>query len=72
MNNDDGRSPLAIGYAWSVIISTIALEMTLPALFGFWLDYKFGTLILFTIIGAVLGMITGMTHLIQITKRKMK
>ena len=66
----DTRSPLAIGYEWSVIVSSIGLEMALPPAFGIWLDQKCGTVMLFTVLGAILGMTTAMMHLIQITKNK--
>ena len=71
-NEKDTRSPYAIGYEWSVIVSSIGLEMALPPVFGIWLDQKFGTVIIFTLLGAVLGMITALTHLIQIGKKNNK
>ena len=67
-NKQDGRSPYAVGYEWSVRISTISLEMALPPVFGMWLDSKCGTLVLFTLLGAVFGMTTALIHLIQISK----
>jgi len=63
-----GRSPYAVGYEWSTRISTIALEMALPPVFGMWLDSRCGTLILFTVLGAMFGMTTALIHLIQIGK----
>jgi len=63
-----GRSPYAVGYEWSVRISSIALGMVLPAVFGIWLDAKCGTLILFTVLGAILGMTTALIQLIRIGK----
>ncbi len=70
-HDDDrsGRSPYAIGYEWSVIVSSIAMEMALPPLFGIWLDGKCGTLLLFTVLGAALGMTTALLHLLQIDKK---
>ena len=62
------RSPYAVGYEWSVRISSIGLEMALPPAAGIWLDSRCGTLPLFTILGAVFGMTTAMIHLIQIGK----
>jgi len=68
-NSDpQGRSPYAVGYEWSVRISTIGLEMALPPVFGMWLDSKCGTLVLFTLLGAVFGMTTALIHLIRIGK----
>ena len=66
----DTRSPYAIGYEWSVIISSIGMEMALPPIFGIWLDQKFGTVMIFTLLGAVLGMVTALMHLIQIGKNE--
>ena len=62
------RSPYAVGYEWSVRISSIGLEMALPPAAGIWLDSRCGTLPLFTLLGAVLGMTTALMHLIQIGK----
>ena len=69
-NKHDGRSPYAVGYERSVRISTINLEMALPPVLGMWLDSKCGTLILFTVLGAVFGMTTALFHLIQIGKNR--
>ncbi|MGL6226272.1 MAG: AtpZ/AtpI family protein [Thermoguttaceae bacterium] len=66
----DSRSPLAIGYTWSIIVSSIAFEMVLPILLGFWIDQKLGTLVLFTLLGAVLGMTIALLQLIQLGKPK--
>ena len=68
-NEKDSRSPYAIGYERSVLVSSIGMEMALPPIFGIWLDHKFGTVILFTILGAVLGMTTALIHLVQIGKK---
>lgn len=65
---DDERSSLAVGYQWSIVISTIGMQMTLPALFGYWLDKRLGTVMLFTLLGAVLGMTSGMMQLLKISK----
>jgi len=67
-NDPQERSPYAVGYEWSVRVSSIGLQMALPPVFGIWLDSKCGTLPLFTVLGAVLGMTTGMIHLIQLGK----
>jgi len=72
IQNEDNsdRSPYAVGYEWSVRISTIGLEMALPPVFGMWLDSKCGTLVLFTLLGAVFGMTTALIHLIRIGKNQ--
>ena len=61
---------MAVGYEWSIRVSGIGLEMALPPVFGIWLDAKCGTLILFTVLGAILGMTTALIHLIQLGKQQ--
>ncbi len=62
-------SPISQGYAWSVRVTSIALEMVLPSLGGVWLDAKLGTFILFTLLGAVLGMTTALWSLLKTAKQ---
>lgn len=64
----DGRSPLAIGYAWATRISGIGFEMALPAFLGLWLDRKLGTVALFLILGTFIGMGIGFLQLLRIAK----
>jgi len=52
--------------AWSARITSVALEMALPALGGYWLDGKLATGYLFTVIGAVVGMALGTIGLIRL------
>ena len=66
-NPSDDRSAIARAYGWTAQITTIALEMVLPALGGVWLDKKLGTKFLFLIIGAVLGFVVGFWHLLKLT-----
>lgn len=47
---------------------TISLEMALPAFIGHWLDRKWGTTPWLTALGAILGFITGMSHLLRMAK----
>ena len=47
---------------------TISLEMALPAFLGHWLDGKWGTTPWLTALGAILGFITGMSHLLRMAK----
>lgn len=54
--------------AWVSQITTIGLEMVLPAMLGFWLDGRWGTTPGLTITGAVLGFIVSMNHLLQIAR----
>jgi F0F1-type ATP synthase assembly protein I len=64
----DDRSRQAIAYSWASRIISISLEMVLPGLLGVWLDRKFGTRVLFTVIGFGLGLTLGMTHLLKIAR----
>ena len=52
--------------AWSARITSIALEMALPALGGYWLDGKLATGYLLTVIGALVGMALGTVGLIRL------
>ena len=69
MQDDDTRSPLAIGLSWSVIISGIAIQAVLPCLAGLWLDRKFGTVMAFFFIGLVLGMVSAVMSLLRAVKK---
>ncbi len=64
-----GPSPLSIGLQWATQITTIGLEMALPALGGWWIDQRFGTKPLWTVVLAVLGFIVAMRHLWDLSKR---
>ena len=65
----DERSPMAVAMEWSARLTTIALEMTLPAAGGHWLDGRAKTSPLFVILGAVLGFVLGMYQLLQIARQ---
>jgi ATP synthase protein I len=62
-------SPLSVGLQWATTITTIGLEMALPALGGWWLDRRFGTEPIWTVILALLGVTVAMRHLWDIAKR---
>ncbi len=66
-NYSDDRSAMARAYGWVAQITTISLEMALPALGGSWLDQKLGTKVLFLILGSVLGFAAGFWHLLKLT-----
>jgi uncharacterized protein YqgC (DUF456 family) len=57
---------MAVAMAWVSRIFTVALEMVLPGLAGFWLDNRFGTSFL-GLVGFALGVTVGMWHLIAMT-----
>ena len=67
---EDLRSPLAIGISWSVTLSGIAMQAVLPCLIGLWLDRRFGTGMLFFFVGLVLGMVSATVNLIKISKKR--
>ncbi len=64
----DDRSPLVLGLQWSSRITTVSLEMVVPALAGYWLDWKLGTPLLFLVLGAVLGFAVGLRSLLRMTR----
>ena len=58
---------MANALALSSRITTISLEMVLPAVFGHWLDERLGTWFVFVSLGAIGGMTVGLMHLIKMT-----
>ena len=48
------------------------MEMVIPPLIGLWIDLKCGTVVLFTILGAVLGMVCAISQLVGMSKRNVK
>ncbi len=64
----DDRAPQALAMAWASRVTTISMEMAVPPLAGHWLDQRFGTKGLFLVLGAVLGLVTGMWHLIRLSQ----
>jgi len=71
-NTSDDRSPMTLAVEWSTRLMTIGLEMALPAAGGYWLDLRIGTLPTFVILGAMLGFVAGMFHLMQIARQSPK
>ena len=58
---------MAQAVEWVTKITTVALEMALPAIGGGYLDKRFGTKY-WALAGVVLGFVVGMWHLLQMTK----
>ncbi len=71
-DTSDDRSPIARAIEWSARLMTIGLEMALPAAGGYWLDLRIGTLPAFVTLGAMLGFVAGMFHLLQIARQGSK
>ena len=65
-NSPDDRSPLALAMGWVSRITTISLEMALPALLGYWADRWLETEPLFLVLGVIAGFSLGMWHLIKL------
>jgi F0F1-type ATP synthase assembly protein I len=66
----DDRSPMALAIEWSARLTTISLEMALPAVGGYWLDLRIGTSPVMVILGSMLGFAAGMFQLMQIARQK--
>jgi F0F1-type ATP synthase assembly protein I len=54
---------------WASRVTTLGLEFALPALGGFWLDGRLGTLPWVTLLGSILGFTVGITHLLRIARQ---
>ncbi|MDO5552280.1 MAG: hypothetical protein Q4G68_00835 [Planctomycetia bacterium] len=55
-NDEKGLSPLAVGYGWAMRILSLAIEVGLVILAGYWLDTRVETHPLFLILATFLGM----------------
>lgn len=62
------RLPLVAALQWASRLTTIALEMVLPGLGGFWLDRWLGTGVVFLVLGVIAGFWLGLSHLLQISR----
>lgn len=62
---DEERPPMAVAMEWVARLTTFGLEMSLPPLAGWWADARLGTRPWLLIAGAVLGFVTGFTHLLR-------
>jgi F0F1-type ATP synthase assembly protein I len=61
--------PFALAMEWVAKITTVALEMVLPAAAGGYLDQRLGTSY-WALVGVVIGFVVGMWHLLQMTRVK--
>ena len=61
------RSPLSAGIAWSSRLTALGLEFALPPLAGYYLDDRWGTEPLLTLLGTGLGFAAGLFHLLRMT-----
>lgn len=69
-SSEDRRPPIAVAMERASQITSVSLEMALPALGGWWADGKLNTSPWLVIIGAVLGLALGMYHLFQMVARE--
>lgn len=58
---------MAVAMEWVAKITTVALEMFLPAIGGKYLDGYLGTSY-WVLVGLVLGFVVGLWHLLQMTR----
>jgi F0F1-type ATP synthase assembly protein I len=65
-NPHDDRPAWVIGMEWATQVMTIAIEMAVPGLAGYWLDTRLGTKVLFLIVGVALGFILGLWQLLRL------
>ena len=63
------QPPMVQAMHWVSQVTSIALEMILPALLGLWLDNRWGTAPGLAITGAVLGFFVSMNHLLGLARR---
>jgi F0F1-type ATP synthase assembly protein I len=67
-NPPDDRSLLSMAMGRASQVTTIAMEMVVPIVGGYFLDRWIGTLPAFVSAGAVLGFVVGIRGLILLTK----
>jgi hypothetical protein len=68
-NENDDRPPMVVGMYWVQQITSIAVEMALPAGLGRWCDQRWGTEPWLVSVGALLGFSLALWHLIAISRR---
>jgi hypothetical protein len=67
--NGPSRHPYATAIEWVAKITTVALEMILPAVAGNYFDRQWGTRY-WALVGLVLGGTVGLWHLLKMTGRR--
>ncbi len=67
-SNDD-RPPMVVAMRWVNQITSIAIEMAVPAFLGHWADQRWGTEPWLVGIGALLGFAVAMVHLLALAKQ---
>ena len=64
----DSRVPLAEAMYWVSMVSTVGLELAIPAGVGVWLDRQWGTSPWLVMLGALVGFATAMGHLLRLAQ----
>ena len=65
-NDPDDRLPFVKAYARVSYVISIALEMVVPGVLGYWIDYHLGTKLLFAVLGFAFGMSYGVWQLVRL------
>jgi len=68
-SSNDGRPPMVAAMQWVSRITTVSLEMALPAGLGYLADEGWGTEPWLTSVGALFGFIVGFRHLLQLVAK---
>lgn len=61
-------SPFVLAIEWSSRITTIALEMVVPTLLGYWLDRRLGSGVVFLLVGVVVGFSVALLSLLRLAR----
>jgi F0F1-type ATP synthase assembly protein I len=67
--SNDGRPPMVIAMWWVQQITSIAVEMALPAFLGHLADERWKTEPWLVAVGAFLGFAVAMLHLLKLAKQ---
>jgi ATP synthase protein I len=65
---EPARSPLAVGVLWASRVTTLGLEFALPAMVGYYVDERWRTKPVATLVGCALGFAVGMTHILRFAR----
>lgn len=66
----ESRSPVSVAAARAAEVTTIAMEMALPTLAGWWLDRKLDTSPICLATAGGIGLALGLLHLIRFSSRR--
>jgi ATP synthase protein I len=63
-------SVVSLGVRWATRVTSIGLEFALPPLLGGYLDRRWGSGSLLTIVGALVGFLSGMVHRLALAREE--